>query len=309
MRLCPHPAGGTTRYLFLSALVIITLLLFWPSVISALGLAVHNDRYLQVAVAPLLTAFLIFRNRKAIFSPAVYAPELGIPLVTLAALLSLVSRSHSLPLAILSIVLLALSTFLLCFGVRSFRAALYPLSCLFLAIPYPVTWMDRIATSLQYGSANVSYAILRVTGLPVFRHGLVFSLPGLDFEVAPECSGIHSSIALLMITLIGAYFYLRSGWSRLALILLTVPIVLVKNAVRIVVLAILGAYVDRVYIDGPLHHRYGGLVFSVLGALLFVLVLAGLQYLERHLAGMNKREVKRVDETNLSPVYSELGRN
>jgi exosortase len=309
VRLCPHPAGGTTRYLFLSALVIITLLLFWPSVISALGLAAHNDRYLQVAVAPLLTAFLIFWNRKAIFSPAVYTPGLGISLVTLAVVVALVYRSRSLPLAILSIVLLALSAFLLCFGVRSFRAALYPLSCLFLAIPYPITWMDRVATSLQYGSANVSYAILRLTGVPVFRHGLVFSLPGLDFEIAPECSGIHSSMALLMISLVAAYLYLRSSWSRLALILLIVPIALVKNATRIVVLAMLGAYVDRVYIDGPLHHRYGGLVFSVLGALLFVLVLAALQYIERRLAGVNRRKVKRVDGSNLSPAYSELGRN
>ncbi len=280
-----------------------------PSVLLALGLAIHDDRYLQVAAAPLLSAFLIFWNRKAIFSPAVYTPTLGIPLVTLAALLSIAFRSRALPLAILSIVLLTLSAFLLCFGVRSFRAALYPLSCLFLAIPYPATWMDRVTTGLQYGSANVSYAILRLTGLPVFRHGMVFSLPGLDFQVAPECSGIHSSLALLMITLIGAYLYLRSGWSRLALILLTVPIALIKNAVRIAVLALLGAYVDRIYIDGPLHHRYGGLVFSVLGAILFVLALAGLQYIERRLVRSYKGQARRTDKTGLSPAYSDVGRN
>jgi exosortase/archaeosortase family protein len=88
-------------------------------------------------------------------------------------------------------------------------------------------------------------------------------------------------LALLMVSLIAAYLFLRSGWSRAALILLTVPIALIKNAARIVTIAILGAYVDRIYIDGPLHHKYGGLVFSVFGAILFVLALAGLQRLER----------------------------
>jgi exosortase len=288
VRLCPFEVGprnktlrlgGTTRYLFFSVLLVIGLLLFWPSLAVALKLAVHNDRYLQVAVAPLLTAFLIFWDRKTIFSQACYNLLAGIPLVTVAALLG--ASFRSLPFTILAIVLLALSTFLLCFGLRCFRTALYPLCCLFLMIPFPLAWMDRVATSLQYGSADVSYSMLRATGLPLFRHGLVFSLPGLDFEVGPDCSGIRSSLALLMLSLTASYLYLRFGWARSVLILLTVPIALIKNAARISVLALLGAYVDRIYIDGPLHHRYGGLVFSVLGAVLFVLALAGLQYLER----------------------------
>jgi exosortase len=271
------------RSLLLLALLTIDLFLFWPSLVSAFSLAVHNDRYLQVLVAPLLAAFLIFCNRRAIFQQSTYNLPAGIPLIAIAAFFSVIFRSRSLPPTILAVVLWVLSLFVLCFGAESFRAALYPLCCLFLMVPYPVAWMDRVAATLQYGSADVSYALLRVAGVPVFRHGLVFSLPGLDFEVGPECSGIRSSLALLMVCLVAAYLYLRSGWSRLALILLTVPIALIKNAARIVVLATLGAYVDRIYIEGPLHHKYGGLIFSVLGAILFVLALAGLQRLERWL--------------------------
>jgi exosortase len=270
------------RYLVLCALLFSDLLLFWPSLVSAFHLAAHDDRYLQVLVAPFLAAFLIFWDRRAIFRHARYNLLTAI-LLALAALMGVVFRSRSLPLTISAIVLSVLGGFLLCFGVESFRAAFYPLCCLFLMVPYPAAWMDRIASSLQYGSADVSYGLLRLTGLPVFRHDLVFSLPGLDFQVGPECSGIHSSLALLMVSLIAAYLYLRSGWSRAALILLTVPIALIKNAARIVVIAILGAYVDRIYVDGPLHHKYGGLVFSVFGGILFVLALVGLQRLERWL--------------------------
>ena len=145
--------------------------------------------------------------------------------------------------------------------------------------------MDWIAAGLQHGSATVSYEILRVSGIPVFRHGMLFSLPGLDFEVAPECSGIRSSLAMMMVAIIAGYAYLRSGWARLALILLTVPIALFKNAVRIVTISMLGAYVDRVFVDGPFHHQYGGLVFTIVGVTLFVAVLTGLQGIERWLMG------------------------
>ena len=173
-----------------------------------------------------------------------------------------------------------MAAFVLCYGMQSFRAGIYPLCCMFLMIPLLPSWMDRIAAVLQHGSAAISYEILRLSGIPVWRRGMLFSLPGLDFEVGPECSGIRSSLAMMMVAIVAGYVYLRSGWARSALILLTIPIILFKNSVRIVVISTLGAYVDRVFIDGPFHHRYGGLLFSVVGVVLLVLVLAGLQKIE-----------------------------
>jgi exosortase len=287
----PAPSSQVARHFWIFAICIPALLVFWPSLKTAFSLALNDDRYLQIGLAPLVCSFLIFWQRTEIFSEACYSLRTGIPLLSLAILLGIVivyrsprSGSAGLVFALGAIVLIWLAAFFLCYGVQSLRAALYPLCCLFLMIPFPPVWMDRVAACLQYGSAAVSYAILRVSGIPVLRHELRFSLPGLDFEVAPECSGIHSSLALIMVAIIAGYIYLRSGWARSALILLTVPIALFKNAVRIVVIAVLGAYVNRIFVDGPFHHRYGGLVFSVMGAVLFVLVLAGLQGVERRLS-------------------------
>jgi len=85
----------------------------------------------------------------------------------------------------------------------------------------------------------------------------------------------------VMVAIVAGYLYLRSGWTRSALMLLTIPIALLKNAIRIVAISTLAAYVDRIFIDGPFHHVYGGLVFSLAGVAIFVLVLAGLQAIER----------------------------
>src|SRR5262249_6748478 len=152
----------------------LTLLLFGTSLKAAAMLGLHDERYLQVAVAPLACSFLIFRKRRAIFSKARYSPRVGVPLLTAAVLVGVVTvyldpagEGLGLLFSMFSMVLVWMAAFVLCFGVDSFRLSLYPLCCLFLMVPLPSPWMDRIATALQHGSAAVSYQMLRLSGIPV----------------------------------------------------------------------------------------------------------------------------------------------
>ena len=285
----PARASGAPRGIALATIAAGTVLLFWPSLKVAVTLALHDDRYLQVLLAFPACVLLLFWDRKKIFARTRSSPHCSLGLGFLASLLGAVwltgirpgVEGAALALSIAAAVLLWLVAFILCFGVGSFRTGFYPLCCLLLMIPPPPEWMDRVGAALQHGSASLSHAILRISGVPVLRHGMQFSLPGLDFEVGPECSGIHSSLALLMIAVVAAYIYLRSGWSRTALLVLTVPVVLLKNALRIVLITTLAVYVNRIFLDGPFHHRYGGLIFGGLGAVLFFWVLFGLQKIER----------------------------
>jgi exosortase len=155
-------------------------------------------------------------------------------------------------------------------------AALFPFCCLFLMVPVPTAWMDGISVALEHGSADVSYALLRLIGIPVFRQGMRFSLPGLDVEVAPECSGIRACLVFVMMAILMSRVYLRSNSRRWALVLMTIPIAIFKNAVRIVILSSLSVYVNRAILDSPLHHR-GGPVFALIGVAIFVPLLYALQ--------------------------------
>ena len=275
------------RNVVVAAVGFVTLVVFSPVLKSLIVLALHDERYLQVMVAPFACFLLLYLCRSEVFSTATYSPRLGIPLVSVSILLGMLlgyfsfSSAAGRTLDVFAMILTCMSAFILSCGVDGFRAALYPLGTLFLMVPLPSAWMDRLATFLQHGSAAVAYRMLQVTSIPVLRHGMVFSLPGLDFEVAPECSGLHSSLALLMIAVVTAGLCLRFSWSRMALIVLTVPIAIVKNAVRITVITWLASRVDRAFIDGPFHHQYGGIVFSVPGVALFVLCLGGLRIVER----------------------------
>ncbi len=146
-------------------------------------------------------------------------------------------------------------------------------------VPAPSAWMDQITVWLQHASAATSYAILRLLGIPVFREGMIFQLRGLTLEVAQECSGIRSCLAFVLVAILASRVCLRSLWSQWTLIAFMIPIAIFKNAVRIVAISTLSAYVDSGYLHGRLHHE-GGVVFSLVGIAFFVPLLFALQWLE-----------------------------
>ena len=60
-----------------------------------------------------------------------------------------------------------------------------------------------------------------------------------------------------------AHLFLKSLWAKTALVILTVPIAMCTNAVRIVTLWFLGTKVAPGFLTGPLHHN-GGILFSLI---------------------------------------------
>ena len=307
------PARGVGRAIWFAALALFLIMgwLLWPGLKAAASLALHDQRYVQIALVPLVCAFLLFWNRNEIFACARPSLWQGVGTLAVAAFLSVwmaIGQGRETPaLSIGAVVLALVGGFLLCWGADSFLAALYPIGCMLLMIPLPTRWMDRVVAVLQHGSAGASYALLHVSGIPVLRHGMQFCLPGLTVEVGPECSGIHSSLALLIVALVMGYVYLRSGWNRALLIGLTVPVVICKNALRIAVISAMGAYVNRDFVDGPFHHRYGGILFAGVGVCLFVLVLRGLQKMEGRKAGEGDTRNVRLSR-NTPGVPKRVGR-
>jgi len=97
-------------------------------------------------------------------------------------------------------------------------------------------------------------------------------LPTLTIEIAKECSGIRSSISILISSLLAGYLFLRSPWRRGILVIIAVPVLLFKNAVRISALSYLAVYHDPKWLTSKLHQE-GGIWFFLLGLLVLYPVL------------------------------------
>lgn len=195
------------------------------------------------------------------------------------------SSSDYLWLEIVALLLFWTAAFIVCYGIDGFRVALFPFLFLLLIVPVPDFLMQKAISSLQEGSATVAFWLFKILNVPVFREGLVFHIPTLDLEVAKECSGIRSSVVLLITTLLLGELLLRTFWSKTILVVSLIPIVILKNGLRIVTISMLTIYVNRGFLYGWLH-KSGGIVFYLLGLLALVPMFKLLKKLEIRSMGL-----------------------
>src|SRR5215510_7055291 len=230
----------------------------------------------------LVSLYLMYTRGQKLCASAAYWVRGGVPLV-LAGVLCYVlglalqpglSQHDFLALTTLGVDTIWIGAFVTFFGLQATRIALFPLGFLVFIIPLPEALLSHIITALQYASAEMVDVLFQLTPLPVFRDGLYFALPGLNMEVARECSSIRSSMALLITSVLVNHLLLRRWWSKAVVVLLVFPLAVFKNGVRIVTLSLLTLYVDAGFMQGGLHTR-GGAVFFGLACVILLLVLLG----------------------------------
>jgi len=268
------------RHLCAVSIVFFSLVVFRGLLIRLVNLSLGDDAYSYIVLIPFISACLIYVEKQRIFLSLTYSPWLGGAMLLLGGVTYWLDRadrlgveSGGLSAAVLAIVLIWVGGFALCYGKQTLQAAAFPLCLLMLMIPMPAIVLSKIVAALQIGSADVTYAIFRVAHIPVLRQGLKFSLPGVDIEIAQECSGIRSSMSLFIVSLLAGHLFLRAAWRKVCFSAATIFVVIFKNGVRIATLSWLGVYVNRDFLYGSLHHRYGGLVFSLLAFVILVPLL------------------------------------
>jgi exosortase len=268
------------------------LVLFHAPLMTLLSLVFASghdaDQYSHVALIPIVSAYLILRQRKRIFFDNDFAIARGIGVLAGGVVILLVSEfahevlnEHDYLCGLMaSLVVLEIGNFILFFGAWAFRVARFPLLILILMVPFPTWVLERLVRLLQEGSAVVTSFLLSLTGVPFVQEGLVFHLPhNLNILIAEDCSGIRSSIALLIASLLASDVFLHRGWTKLGLNVAVLPLSLFKNGLRIATLSLLSVYVDKRFISGDLH-RDGGIVFYLIACAMLGLLLWRLRILE-----------------------------
>jgi exosortase C (VPDSG-CTERM-specific) len=165
-------------------------------------------------------------------------------------------------------------------GGATMRALAFPFCLLLFMIPLPAPARQAIEGGLQHGSAVAADWMFTLVGTAFVREGTVFQLPTITLEVAPECSGIHSTWVLLITSLIAGRMILRQSWRRAVLCLVVIPLALLRNGFRVFVIGELCIHVSPRMIDSPIHH-HGGPIFFALSLIPLFLLLYFLKRGER----------------------------
>lgn len=282
------PGDVTARSAWFVVFVGATVALFWTPLSLLIRLSQQQEHYSHIVLIPLVSAALFVRDRQQIFADVRTQWRTALGALLAAGLLYWLGRGHAsslsendqLSIVMLAVVVVWIGGFVLCYGTGALRAGLFPALVLLLMVPIPDVVLRQTISWLQAGSAEVTNVLFQLVGVPVFRTGFLFELPGVTIEIAEECSGIRSSLALLITSLLGGHLFLRSAWSKLVLALTTLPLLFVKNGIRIVTLSLLSIYVDPDFLTGSLHQR-GGIVFFLLTLAILVPVARLLQRNER----------------------------
>jgi exosortase len=276
------------RHAAFLALILISSLALFRTLSALVRYSLHDDSSSHIILIPLVAIFLLYTERQTIFSITRTNAVPGVGLALSGLILYWLTNRDFFPqggnwplsLQTLSVILAWAGGFLLCYGSVAFRAAAFPLLFLLLMVPLPDAVLDRVILALQEGSTEIAYLFFQAVGVPVFRQGFLLSVPGVTIEVAKECSSIRSSMALFITCLLAAHLFLRTGWKMLLLVLLSFPLSIVKNGIRIATLTLLSIYVDPGFLTGRLH-REGGFVFFLIAMLMLWPVIVLLRKSEK----------------------------
>jgi exosortase len=247
------------------------------------------EYYSHVYLVPLVSAYLLYSRREEIWSVVKPASKAGLALTVLgiigygAALAQGPSAAaiDGVSWKMASLLTAWLGAFLLFFGIRAFAAGLFPLLFLFFVVPLPTWLMDHFIYALQVGSTWTTALIFSLLGTPYFQEGFVFQMGRVTIEVAKECSGIRSTMALVITGVLAAHLFLRRPWSKVILMLSILPITVFKNGLRIVILTLLAIHVDERFLTGGFLHKSGGFLFYIPGLLIFGGILFLLRRMEK----------------------------
>ncbi|MDH4186404.1 MAG: exosortase/archaeosortase family protein [Nitrospira sp.] len=274
----PRPFGSKTRNCLVLLLLFATVAWFWPPLVLLFSLTQQQEHYSHIVLIPFVSLYTLYLKRTAILSSGEWSPWIGLLVMGIGGWVywsygTDALSGDQLVLSIMSFVVTLWGAFLFSFGMSVCRIAAFGLLILIFIVPFPAVILDAIIGFLQRNSAEATAILFSVLGIPVFREGFVFSLSSFTIHVAEECSGIRSFLSLLIASLVVGHLFLMSFWAKLGLVSIVIPLAIIKNAFRIVGLALLANYVDPSFITDSVLHRSGGIPLSVLAlAVIFCFV-------------------------------------
>jgi exosortase C (VPDSG-CTERM-specific) len=285
----PSPDGRSSRLRNFALATIVLALCFAVPLYDLTWFAATSEFHSYILLIPFISAYLVWLKKGSI--PICSQPARKASLVFLTSgLVVLIAyrlflRPHVKLMEDDYLAVMMISFLLFFFGIcglflgrEMLRATAFPLGLLIFIVPIPVFAMPSIDFFLQHGSAAATQGFFSLSGTPFLRSGLTFQLPGISIQVGPECSGIQSSMVLLITGLVAGYLFLRKPWNRALLALLMIPLGLLRNGFRVFTIGELCIHIGPQMINSPIHRKGGPIFFALSLIPLFILLVMLLKY-------------------------------
>lgn len=254
------PGGLTVGVLLLLAGM------FWPTLRSMIEVWERSETFAHGYLIFPISAWLIWRQRATLAQIRPHPDPRGLILLAVAGAGWLLADAGSVNVvaqyAFITMLIAAAWTLL---GRAFVRAALFPLMFLFFAVPVG----EFLIQPLMGVTADFTVAMLRLTGIPVYREGTFFSIPSGDWSVVEACSGLRYLIASVTLGVLYAYLTYRSWKRRLLFSLAAIVVPVLANSGRAYMIVMIAHLSDMKLAVGVDHLIYGWVFFGLVMLLLF----------------------------------------
>ena len=255
-----------------------------------------NETYSHGLLILPISMWLVWRNRH-LFSQAELEPSwLGLICLCcgafgwlLGALADVQVVQH------LGVVTMLAASIPLVFGLKLTKLLSFPIGFLFFMVP---TGEFLVPTLMQH-TADATIKALELSGIPVFRENMHFTLPTGRWSVVEACSGLRYIIAALVLAFMFAYLNYRSWFKKVLFVFICLVIAVIANWIRAYLVVLVGHFSGMKYGTGDDHIYYGWFFF---GVVMFAIFWFGMRWRDSEMDTQNSTTAAvSTNATDLSP--------
>lgn len=258
------------RFAFLLSILLVAGL--YGGIVSGMAVDWYQDaNYSHGFLVPLIAGYFVYERWDGLKGVQVLPSLTGL-VVILIAFTQLIVGTVGVEYFTLrsSLVVLIAGMVLFFLGTEVFKIIRLPIFYLLFMIPLPYIIYDSLAFPLKQFVSWGSVGFMKLIGIAVIREGNIIMFPGITLEVADACSGIRSLISILALSVAYASFLQISNIKRWIIILSSVLIAIVTNAMRVIITGILANHGGAAAAQGFFHEFAGMGVFALAMAMLLL---------------------------------------
>lgn len=149
-------------------------------------------------------------------------------------------------------------------GFEALRRLWFPLFYLAFIFPPPESIVALATVPMKIWLSKAAIGFLQLLDYPIGGEGVRIYIGQYELLVAAACSGINSIISLSAISLFYIYIRHQADWRyALLLVFLIVPVALVANFFRVLILILLTYHAGEASAQGFLHNFAGIAMFAI----------------------------------------------
>jgi exosortase len=218
---------------------------------------------------PLVSLFIVWQRREILKKIEITSAPIGIWIIAVGLLINMICASLRVYFVSgFSLVVVFYGLVLFFFGKKMAKSLTFPIFFLLAMIPLPLSVIGTLTVKLKLFVAQVSTVILNIIGFPSVRDGSFIRMPKSFVAVEAPCSGLRSLVSLITMGLLFAYAMKVSYIKKVILLLSSIPIAIMANVIRVVLVAAVNDLYGEKFAMGLFH--------DVTGYLLFIFAFVGL---------------------------------